>query len=72
MGPMECFEVIRIRKSESAAMKMMHPLDLSVRVYGGFVRTARDDHLQKQRNVCEKDLTEGRVERQTRTLVHGT
>jgi hypothetical protein len=32
-------------------MKMMHPLDLSVSVYGGFVWASRDDHFEKK---CEK------------------
>ena len=39
-------------------MKMMHPLDLSVRVYGGFVWASRDVHLRKERNV-RKRTTEG-------------
>ncbi len=37
MGPREYFEMIRILEGKSAVMKIMHPLDLSVRVYGGFV-----------------------------------
>jgi hypothetical protein len=47
-------------------MKMMHPFDLSVRVYGGLVCASRDDHWSKDSEI------QADVSRITRTVVQGT
>ena len=43
-GPRECFDVMSSEVGVSAAMKMIHPLDLSVRVYGASVFSSNDAH----------------------------
>lgn len=37
----------------SAAMKMMHPLDLSVRVYGAPVCASNELHYSRERKVSK-------------------
>lgn len=44
MGPSECFDVTTSLSGVSAAMKMMHPFDLSERTYGGFVCASIASH----------------------------
>jgi hypothetical protein len=68
MGPIECFEVMRSLEGDNAAMKIMHPLDLSVRVYGGFVRASRDDHFERK----EREEKAGVQREKKHTFVHGT
>ena len=44
MGPRECFDVTTSLEGVRAAMKIMHPFDLSVRVYGEAVFRSSDSH----------------------------
>jgi hypothetical protein len=43
--------VTRSLDGDRAAMKMMHPFDLSVRVYGGLVWASRDDHWSNESEI---------------------
>ena len=47
-APSECLEVTTSLVGVSAAMKMMQPLDLSVRVYGAAVCDSRDPHYERR------------------------
>lgn len=43
-GPRECLEVTTRVEGDRGAMKMMQPLDLTVRAYGGAVWASMADH----------------------------
>ena len=44
IGPRECLDVINNLVGVKAAMKMIHPLDLSERMYGAVVHDSIEDH----------------------------